>query len=385
MRSDFKYNVLPEEPCLEQGELFDYIDGKLGNRENHRVEKHLLECEMCSDALEGLSLVENRDSVVFHEGKPKGRIITMHTGWKIAMAASVVLLMGLFFLMNRIEKEGVQIFSEHFTPAKTDTASQLQVSKDTIDKPTIATNSKDERSLVKNTEDKETIIVTQQQLADVVTIEPSPEPAPVPERMENAAPSSDSDEMVLEESSASEREDKNEDIVSGSYPQEKTRDNAKPSAKKRMKSKTSSEASSPAAAAESRTLSKMSFTDSTTSAAYEADKKDAVDKYNTGKYEQASVAFEETLKNSPNDKEALFLQAVSLLGTKEKANARKAITNLDKLIASGDANYKESARWYKSLALVKLNKKKDASRILKEIIGMNGTYKVQAENLLKDL
>lgn len=41
--------------CIRQDALLEYLQGKLSGKERNLVEKHLLECEMCSDELEGLS------------------------------------------------------------------------------------------------------------------------------------------------------------------------------------------------------------------------------------------------------------------------------------------------------------------------------------------
>ncbi len=49
---------------LIQTELLDYTNGVLGNEEMYRLELHLNECELCSDALEGISLVKNPKEVL---------------------------------------------------------------------------------------------------------------------------------------------------------------------------------------------------------------------------------------------------------------------------------------------------------------------------------
>jgi len=57
------YPFLPDDKCLTEQQLFDYIDGKLSAPEMHLAEKHLLDCNLCSDALEGLELVKHRGKV----------------------------------------------------------------------------------------------------------------------------------------------------------------------------------------------------------------------------------------------------------------------------------------------------------------------------------
>lgn len=50
-------------PCLALNELLDYANEKLSADERYRVEKHLLDCELCSLALEKLSGFENREAI----------------------------------------------------------------------------------------------------------------------------------------------------------------------------------------------------------------------------------------------------------------------------------------------------------------------------------
>jgi TolA-binding protein len=52
-----------EGDCLSENEMSNYIEGKCSPLEANRIEMHLLHCEMCSDALEGLSLL-NPSSII---------------------------------------------------------------------------------------------------------------------------------------------------------------------------------------------------------------------------------------------------------------------------------------------------------------------------------
>ena len=63
MSKDLKHTIYNPTDCLSEKMLFDYIDNKLNQKERHIVEKHLLDCEMCSDALEGLEMVTDRNRI----------------------------------------------------------------------------------------------------------------------------------------------------------------------------------------------------------------------------------------------------------------------------------------------------------------------------------
>ena len=63
MSEDLKYHLFKPTDCIPEQVMFDYIDGRLNPKEQHAVEKHLLDCELCSDALEGLRMVKNRNRI----------------------------------------------------------------------------------------------------------------------------------------------------------------------------------------------------------------------------------------------------------------------------------------------------------------------------------
>ncbi|MCF6360673.1 MAG: hypothetical protein L3J29_07915, partial [Cyclobacteriaceae bacterium] len=49
---------------LTQTELIDYSKGVLGNDEMYRLELHLNECELCSDALDGITTINNPKEIL---------------------------------------------------------------------------------------------------------------------------------------------------------------------------------------------------------------------------------------------------------------------------------------------------------------------------------
>jgi hypothetical protein len=49
--------------CPSQQQLLDYVQGKLTAEEQHEVEMHLADCELCSDALEGLAAIKDKEKI----------------------------------------------------------------------------------------------------------------------------------------------------------------------------------------------------------------------------------------------------------------------------------------------------------------------------------
>jgi hypothetical protein len=105
------YPFLPDDKCLTEQQLFDYIDGKLLVSEMHLVEKHLLDCAMCSDALEGLENVKHRGKVAAfspgnnsekpeEEEKPKVIPLWSNKRTIYSIAAAIVLLLCITVVMR---------------------------------------------------------------------------------------------------------------------------------------------------------------------------------------------------------------------------------------------------------------------------------------------
>ncbi len=111
MAEKITYAHLPVDPCLTQDQMMGYIDGKLSTDVQHTCEKHMLDCEMCSDALEGLMLVKDR--AVLTTPLTKSATATVESGKVIglnqnprkmwyAVAAVLVVVLGTTFFVNKI-------------------------------------------------------------------------------------------------------------------------------------------------------------------------------------------------------------------------------------------------------------------------------------------
>jgi hypothetical protein len=109
MADQHTYTFLPEDQCLSESQLFDYIDGKLKATDMHVVEKHILSCGFCSDALEGLEKVKDRSKVAAaiplapaeKKTKEEPKVIPLNPNRKYyALAAGVVLVLGITFFLK---------------------------------------------------------------------------------------------------------------------------------------------------------------------------------------------------------------------------------------------------------------------------------------------
>ncbi|MBL7893330.1 MAG: energy transducer TonB [Bacteroidia bacterium] len=129
MSEQLHKNLFNETECLSEHTLFAYIDDKLSPEQRYHVEKHLVDCELCADAMEGLSLVNNRTIIAdtqklvkdtFSASQKKERkVIRLDFSYKLLAAASVALLICSLFVVNHFlnKKESVVAYK---TPAETE-------------------------------------------------------------------------------------------------------------------------------------------------------------------------------------------------------------------------------------------------------------------------
>jgi hypothetical protein len=62
MKSDSK--IFRSSPHLSTEQLLNYLRGSLSGKEKHEVESHFTDCELCSDALEGLRKLDKESSML---------------------------------------------------------------------------------------------------------------------------------------------------------------------------------------------------------------------------------------------------------------------------------------------------------------------------------
>ena len=105
------HNIFSETGCVQKDILLKYRDGDLNDIQKHEVERHLIDCELCSDALEGLALLTSAkildeiSSEVQHTVRsPKG--INISPQWRtIMIAASISFIAFLsFYTVKQFEK-----------------------------------------------------------------------------------------------------------------------------------------------------------------------------------------------------------------------------------------------------------------------------------------
>ncbi len=63
MKADLNDIFISTKQCPGQQQLLDYIQGRLSPAEQHEVEKHVADCELCSDAMDGLAAIDQKERI----------------------------------------------------------------------------------------------------------------------------------------------------------------------------------------------------------------------------------------------------------------------------------------------------------------------------------
>jgi len=98
--------------------MYNYIDKKLSAQEEHQVEKHLLDCELCSDALEGLTIAHKRTIVHSIKTEVDKKLLATEKTTRVvqfnyrsvwAIAAGLLLLIGGVFFFNQFMTKNMEM------------------------------------------------------------------------------------------------------------------------------------------------------------------------------------------------------------------------------------------------------------------------------------
>ena len=64
-----KENIFLQTSHLSSGQMSDYLSHRLVGKELHEVEKHLVDCQLCNEALEGLKRVKSESRLLTITGE----------------------------------------------------------------------------------------------------------------------------------------------------------------------------------------------------------------------------------------------------------------------------------------------------------------------------
>ena len=376
--------IFSETNCPGTQVLQKYLHGELSHAEKHKVEKHLIDCEMCSDELEGLKLLEEQQktniviaSINRNIDRQTASVKTKPLYTYRSIAAAVLVLIGissLFFFYNHPQDTNDLLANKKLP--QTEPASNLQEETEQ-NEATQETQDTTIKLLAQNT-----LKTTEQQKKEIPAV-----------KEKNI---SETDDARITDLSVNDEISNNSRIDSTSLAYTET---ATTTGMSDSDGTTYFSAKSGEVEEEENTAEVLSNQNIIASKEEEANTELlAMNKGRKGKKSQARQA----QNNQPatkaneqdkavatggakidNSQENLLNQAIDDYTTEKYSSAE---SKLEEIIKNKDFSYFQKAQWYYALTLIKLNKITKAKKLLNEIAGTRKhLYRKEAINKLKEL
>ena len=400
MNTPVNRSIFNDTGCIRREELLRYRDNRMSNSEKHDVEEHLVDCELCTDALEGLMLISSV-AVLDEVSQEVGRITSPSTGaivrpWLAAATiAGVVVISYLTYRQySDLKEERIaqteSVANERIPaavkqPAVTsDSLKELPLQTDvTSEKPVGATRPAESVSEMTLTETK-----SESDFSSALTEEPmmskDQEVAEIAAQTGQATTIQAESAKEISFSSAPSNNAGNQNItyidnvkvidyndyekmpasvadVPRSTPSKFQND------KKRVQAAEAEEKSGVAAKRKANYLDMVA---------------DPVILFNNGRFESANQGFDELLKRNSNDQNAAFYKGVSLYNMKQYDPALELLEPLSNDTASP---FMEEAKYYTAKSYIANGKVNKGKILLEGISNSNGFYSNQAKYDLKNI
>jgi predicted anti-sigma-YlaC factor YlaD len=113
--------------CLSREEMVQYLNGKLSDSEQHRIENHLLECELCEDAMTGLEGMADKSQITAIDDQLHTEIDVLLRGekeekvkvlfpWRMAAAFALLVVSTAVLFLILPKKDEMELFTQEFKP-----------------------------------------------------------------------------------------------------------------------------------------------------------------------------------------------------------------------------------------------------------------------------
>jgi TolA-binding protein len=437
-------NIFTETDCLSPEILSAYAENRLSNEDRYLVEKHLTDCELCSDALEGISQVKNKSGLknIFtglqqeidkRTLKKERKVLHVNFRMRLAAAAILITIIGVtlvfrYYLgdqkknmmaertikeseLTKQEKESAKNEIKEITGGDAsfkspDNSLEEQGQSDV----TIADAEKSDKDL--NNKDipymiPKGIVVADQQKdlkketfagfywnattkAEMANEENEKQFEQTDESVSNSLASDYkyAEKNLTMADSVSVSGDVSETKAisqTGAYRSEVTTIEDKSKSKATKKSTAKSDNNNQTTVTATATSSaQTTVTVGATGNTAVSDQRysTAVQKYQNSDYTGSKDLLESYIDDNPNDYNALYYCGVSYYFLNKYADA---IPYLEKVTKNKSGSYYEIARWYLALSHINLNENKKAEKILNEMVKDSSSFKVQAGEKLKEI
>jgi hypothetical protein len=376
--SDELKNINLEDDSLSQQEMQDYLDGKLSGKALRRVELILAESEFCSDAIEGLQLLNEQEinssvksihSKIDTISKEEKKIFPIYRRLLSAAAIVIVLLIGGFYI-NTL-----------FKNTKTEVSQDLKE----INKPTIVnTDSIPVTDTFKNIIKYTAPSVNSNSITINESLQESPAPAEPPVVF---APSENrkENEVYADSEDDYDKKGEREDISVNIDPKIVTEERDVNAFITSSGSTTLSSPSSPSVNSNTylwKTDSMINNDNSTLESVTITSKKETKNLKDKTISEKAPSQFDSnSINQNIESTDIIFNRALDLKINKQY---QKSVDELTKIIIRNDS-FKPHALYEKADVLILMNKKDKAKEVLEELIKIDSDYKQMGIDKLKTL
>ena len=418
MKNNDINNIFSDSDCLPEKKLFDYQNNKLSSKEKYLVEKHIANCEFCSDALEGLSLIRDSHHVKKSINdintaidkftyKKKTKTVTLNFSTKLAIAATIAILIGISFLFTHyLRNINNKIIADNnitrnivdksvVNPIITNQDSEATIEQTPINNDFF--NKKPEQNstfggiiekenvnkysmpvLLDQPKEKEIIIDNRiDEIETTKTLEVLSKNNQEQNKEEDLK--AVNDKILIEELQTIPKNDVDKPINEVNVKDDESKDVS--GYKKQVKQKNKITTIGDIVNRKEANMPSTSSSQGNSIIANETYNQ-ALEKFNNKEYNDSKHLFEQIIINDNSNYSALYYKSLCCFFLEENENA---ITGFNQILKISKGEYYDSAKWYKALALLKKGNKKEAKKILEEIIKSNSSFKNNAELKLKEI
>lgn len=408
-----KKNIFQNTACLSQEQLIRYVKGELTKAEMRAVELHIADCEICFDAVEGLSLaekskLENIQSELQLRIKQKlkteehRKVIPLFKKWYSAAAAVLLLfLLSVYLVKNYLNNDNSGLAESKIE----NTIQTKEPAKQIIDESALRNDTLVSQPHSDNKTFNSELKQTQQTVSKTIESDESKPSPPVEFKSKTEVALNKKMEEPKKESAEITKADKYDDYRNGeaavaetpvaetkdaetvaqnkpAQADEKVSEKSSKSTLKKTEEKLMNITATPSATSTGATALSQPNSFSTASTFDFNLYDNGINYFNAKDYTHALPVFNQLLAKQTDNISCNYYAGVS---NYYLANYTVAIQHLNIV-----ANYKhnslyESALWFKGNALLKLDNKKEAKKMFEAVVKQKGNYKTQAEELLKGL
>ncbi|GEM_PF-1589505 len=373
------------EGCVGSDMLLKYVKGELSGQERNMVEKHLSICEMCSDELEGLLLLDDHNKVDSIVNELNTRVDNIVEGndkvipaWSFyfRIAASITLILGISTIVyfTAVRKAPSTMISDNVVSEKPKPATPQNVEKIEAPKEIEKIKRMEKQDFTQSEASKRSEKTTKSEEESKETELKYVAPVVVDSLIEIVA-----DEKVMDDVNLAANDSGQliSELLVTSQVAAEAYVSTKSESAERKKLSSNKEVSIMDAA--SGVAASKEFN---SSEPYNFKKESAINLYLRGKYQNALSIFIRLNNDFPNNDSIQFYTSMSYYHLNRM---ERAISIFEKLVSQRQSIFYSEAKWYYALSLIKYNRKEKAIVILNEIVSSESPFKDRAKEELKKL